>query len=395
MKRALALLLILAAACAAPKPNPQAAPLKIGEYDPESGPEPVGVIPTALLRDTARNKDIDIAVSYPTRGGPFPVIIFSHGYGNTPQNYEPLTSYWTRNGYVVIRPAHTDSGALRELMRDTLREAFQQPPETDSGRRDPRFPPPPQPKAQTEPQPFKPNPMETIWEKEREPQWRDRVADIRFVIDSLPDLETRFPELQGKMDRNRIGVSGHSYGAFTTMLIGGARTFSNPPLQLEDRRVKAAVVMSPQGPSQIRGLTEQSWAEVRIPMMFMAGTEERGVTEAEDAEWRRRAFELSPAGDKFFVLLKGGRASSYTASTAGAFDVVRPMNDPMVGTTNVSRGTTAPSREFYSGRNLFQKIKITSLVFWDAYLKRDAKAQELLQPTKLSSVAPGVELIRK
>ena len=74
---------------------------------------------------------------------------------------------------------------------------------------------------------------------------------------------------------------------------------------------------------------------------------------------------------------------------------MRPVNDPMVGTTNVSRGTSAPSREFYSGRNIFQKVKITSLVFWDAYLNSDAKAQELLQPGKLASVAPGVELTRK
>src|SRR5207244_281867 len=101
---------------------------------------------------------------------------------------------------------------------------------------------------------FRPNPAEQIWEKEREPQWRDRARDISLVIDSLADLEVRFPELKGKMDRTKIGVGGHSYGAFTAMLLGGARTFGNPPLLVADPRVTAILAMSPQGVASNRGL---------------------------------------------------------------------------------------------------------------------------------------------
>ncbi len=392
MKRTLILLLTIIA-CSSPNPNPQVAPLKIGEYNPESGPEPVGVIPTALLRDAARNKDVDISIQYPSRGGPFPVIVFSHGYGNYAQTYEPLSSYWTSNGYVVIRPSHADAGVLRDQIRDTLREAFEQPPDNRGQQRrpEPRQDPRPQPA-----EPFRPNPMETIWEKEREPQWRNRVADVRLVLDSLADLETRFPELRGKLDRSRIGVAGHSYGGFTTMLLSGVRTFGSTPLQLADPRIRAVVVMSPQGPSTVRGLTDQSWTEVRVPVMYMTGTEDRGALEGEDSAWRRKAYDLSPAGDKYFVLLRGGRHSSFTGTSAGAFDIVRPaQNDPMVGTRNPTQSPTAPSRTFFSNRNLFQKVKITSLVFWDAYLKDGPAARDLLQPDKLSQVAPGVELQKK
>ena len=109
MKRILITLAALAiAACAsdqAKKPEGAKASLADNELSP------VGVIPTALLHDAQRNKDLDISLEYPTRGGPFPVIIFSHGYGASNRGYESLVAYWTGHGYVVIRPAHADAGA--------------------------------------------------------------------------------------------------------------------------------------------------------------------------------------------------------------------------------------------------------------------------------------------
>src|SRR2546430_3244726 len=56
---------------------------------------PICVIPTTLLHDAQRNKDVDISVEYPTRGGPFPVIIVSHTYGMSNRMYETLVANWT------------------------------------------------------------------------------------------------------------------------------------------------------------------------------------------------------------------------------------------------------------------------------------------------------------
>src|SRR6202162_3810888 len=128
-KRLLSLIsFTLAAACSSSQNTPTTtapAPMAIGNYNSDAGPSPVGVIPVGVLHDAQRNKDLELSIEYPTRGGPFPVIVFSHGYGSSDRGYEALISYWTSYGYVCIRPSHADAGS----MRDTLREALERRPE--------------------------------------------------------------------------------------------------------------------------------------------------------------------------------------------------------------------------------------------------------------------------
>jgi predicted dienelactone hydrolase len=347
----------------------------------------VGVIPTTLLRDAQRNKDLDVSISYPTRGTALPVIIFSHGYGSSNRAYEPLVAHWTSNGYVVIRPSHTDAGALRQPMRDVGAERREQ---REQGRRE-RARAAPTPEEQQQQAQFRPNPPESIWEKEREPQWRDRARDITLVIDSLAELEQRFPELKGKMDTKKIGVGGHSYGAFDALLLAGMKTFGNPPLQLADPRVNAVLAMSPQGIAANRGLTAESWRDVKIPAMFMTGTRDFGAAENETPLWRRDAFEHSPAGDKYFVLIEGARHITFAGlspSAAPEADLVIPEMtvDPITGQRVVTR-VPRQGGVFISDRGLHDRIRNIALSFWDAYLKGDAKAKEKLNAAQIGTNA--------
>ena len=370
--------LFFAVACSSSTPNqPATAPvtLTVGNYSADMGPSPVGVIPAATLHDTQRNKDVEISIEYPTRGGSFPIIVFSHGYGSSDRGYEPLVSYWTSNGYVCIRPSHADAGLLRETPREApvIRRGTQQ-------------------QAQVVPIPQR-NAMEEIWDREREPQWQNRVADVKLVLDSLDDLELRFPELKGKMDHGKIGVGGHSYGAFTALLIAGMNgTFADP-------RVRAVLAMSPPGPSPDRGITAQSFAIVKIPVMFMTGTNDRGANESEDANWRKQAFDDSPPGDKYFVLIDSARHSSFTGQI-GFFDST-PMNVPRTTTDAYGRPVQVPEQQprgalvFGNDRRIFQIVKITSLAFWDAYLKSDSTARELLQPQKYETAFTGAHSTAK
>jgi dienelactone hydrolase len=321
-------------------------------YTGDVGESPVGVIPEASLRDNARNRDLGMAIEYPTRPGPHPLIVFSHGFGSLPREYAGLSSFWASQGYVVVRPVHGDAG--KTLNSSGSREA---------------------------------------WANQGAADWTGRVQDVLLVIDQLDQLEQRYPELQGKIDRARIGVGGHSYGAMTAMLLGGAQTQPGAA-RPADPRIKAIVAMGPPGPGTSRGLTEQSWAQLTKPALFIVGTAETGVDDTETPEWRRRAYELSPAGDKWLVLLENGSYSAYTGrmsptAPGNQQTLSEPSNDPgtdpkrIPGQRPVITGPaqTRP-REGMQGlrtRGAFFTVKALSLAFWDAYLRENTEGRTALE----------------
>ncbi|HYI10184.1 MAG TPA: alpha/beta fold hydrolase [Thermoanaerobaculia bacterium] len=345
-------------------------PTPRSRYSGEIGESPVGVIPEEVFRDTQRNKDIPFSIHYPTRSGPHPLILFSHGFGGSYRTYVALTSYWASQGYVVIAPSHADSGRRRDVRR-----------------------------------------AEDIWESQTPADWRERVRDLTLFLDSLDELERRYTELQGKIDRTKVAVGGHSYGAFTAMLIGGTRTFPGATAYA-DPRVKAVLAMSPQGPSDVRGLTAESWNELRIPALFMTGGMDRGVTETETPEWRRQAYELSPAGDKWLIVLEGARHGSFTGriefievprteqqQLPSVADPNRdPERDPRLPDERPRITGTQPGRPGREGmpglreRGIFAQVKAISLAFLDTYLRGDAEGRTALEA---AGSRGGVELQKK
>ncbi|HKO55983.1 MAG TPA: hypothetical protein VJ276_08900 [Thermoanaerobaculia bacterium] len=325
---------------------------------------PVGAIPNAVLHDTQRNRDLELVIEYPTRGGPYPVIIFSHGFGGSKNAYTALTEYWTSRGYVCIKPSHADAGRIREALAPVIEERREQ-------RRSRRQDPNPQPAGPPPPDP------ESIWEGQTENDYRNRVRDVTLIIDNLAALEQQYPELKGRMDAARVGVGGHSYGALTTMLAAGLKVTKNgAALRLADPRVKAGMAMSPQGIAGDIGTTADSWSEVRIPMLYMTGSRDFGA-EGQEPTWRRQAFENSPPPDKWLVWIEGATHMTFT----GALGALTPMEmDRRQAAVRDAqnrgmdpRGLGVPSR----GRG-FGTVRIASLAFWDAYLKEEAKAKDRL-----------------
>jgi predicted dienelactone hydrolase len=302
-------------------------------YGTEAGETPVGVIPNANLRD-AQGSLVTMAIDYPTRGCPCPLILFSHGYGGGARGYVGLATHWASYGYVVIRANHRDTARIGELTAAN---------------------------------------------------WQARVDDIRFILDSLPALIEKYPELQGRIDTEKIGLGGHSLGALTAMLMGGVRTYPGAATY-NDPRIDAVIAMSPQGPREAWGLTEQSYAALRTPTLFMTGTLDRGLSDEETPEWRARAFELAPAGDKWLFVIQNAGHASFTGAT-GLTDREQAQVETSpafpTGTTrtnpagDMSRQRTAIM--VHPERALHGTVKALSLAFWDAYLRSDAKGRETLE----------------
>jgi predicted dienelactone hydrolase len=343
-----AVLLLLAASCASTDgdSSDEDAPKGIRTYEQATGPNAVGVIPEGSITDPQRQKEISLSVEYPIKGGPYPLIVFSHGFGGSSRGYLGLSSFWASHGYVVIKPTHADAGRgsnLREALDELSREG--------------------------------------------EPEWRNRVRDVTAVLDRLDALEEKYPELKGKIDRSRIGVGGHSYGAFTAMVAGGATPAVGPNrLTPADPRVKAVIAMSPQGPTERQKLTAESFATLTAPTLFMTGSRDIGA-EGEDAAWRRRAFELSAPGGKYFVSIEGAHHFSFSGRLADATPEDTRVRDERIVTERDPFGrptATAPMRPrgdvpLQRERGIFGIVKATSLAFWDAQLKGETTGRDYLE----------------
>ncbi len=207
--------LAVVAACAADPAPPEAAP-PASEPDPEAvepdrgalappglteeGQDPdrrfaVGTRTTVFedtTRPTAANADapelasrtLPTTVFYPAEGepgapgadptpdaapatdaGPFPLVVFSHGFTGTGPAYTELLRVWAANGYVVAAPTFPLSSA-EAPGGPALRDVANQP------------------------------------------------ADVSFLIDELTSPDAALAEL---IDPDRVGLAGHSLGGITSL----------------------------------------------------------------------------------------------------------------------------------------------------------------------------------
>jgi dienelactone hydrolase len=287
-----------------------------GQQSISPGPYRVLTIDQLVLHDAARNKDVPLKIYYPDAKGPFPVILFSHGALASKDCYSELGKYWASFGYVSIHPSHSDSIADMGF-QGTLQEAISDPA-----------------------------------------AWQNRPKDISFIIDSLPRLERLEPELLGKLDRKHIGVGGHSFGAYTSELIGGVMITvpgHRVPESFADKRVSAIMLLSPQGEGRM-GLTEHSWDHLHKPMLLMFGSRDFGAW-GEPAVWRSEPYSKSPPGHKYRVELVGGTHMGF----AGSSKTQSVLN------------------------HQFQCAKLETLAFWNAYLKHNREAAKYLASDGLRS----------
>ncbi len=196
--------------------------------------------------------------------------------------------------------------------------------------------------------------------------WSGRPRDISFIISSFAEIERLAPELRGKLDAKRVGVGGHSYGAYTSMAIAGSTVMmpgSSKPTSFADARVKAVIALSPQGAGEM-GQTEHSWDNIRMPVLTMYGSRDM-ASQRRTPDWRSQPFHFEPPGDKYDVELAGATHFTFV----GPFRPGAPEND------------------------LFKLAKIETLAFWQAYLNNDAAAKLWLQSDALARMSNGVATV--
>lgn len=193
-------------------------------------------------RDVARDAPL-----YPW-GGPFPLVLLSHGFAGIRFQDFTLCEYLASHGYIVVAPDHTKNAFVA---------AFPEGPVIF-------------------------NPLATPW------SYAHRLKDLSFLIDVFTDLNAADPEKfwTDRVDLSRIGAIGHSFGG-TTVLQETKR----------DARIGAAVDMA----SFMFPFLPDGFD---TPLMFMIGSEDRTMGDTEPLI--RVNFAQSPAPKYFLEFFDGG-----------------------------------------------------------------------------------------
>ncbi|HBE62940.1 MAG TPA: acetylhydrolase [Rhodopirellula baltica] len=265
--------------------------------------------------DGRRDREVPLKVYWDGEPTPKPVILFSHGLGGSRENNAYLGEYWASSGYVAVFMQHAGSdeqvwktARLRQRMAALKSAASLQ-------------------------------------------SSQDRIEDVTFVIDQLTvwNKQKSHP-LSNRMDLEHIGMSGHSFGAVTTLAVAGQKLPRNR--SFEETRIDAFVAFSPQ-PG--KGLpADQGFGHLAKPMMCMTGTKDASPIDSSfDPAKRREVYAALPEGDKYELVLDGAEHSAFGDSRGLRTRNRNPKHHPAI-----------------------QQI---SLRFWDAYLKEDASAKTWLQ----------------
>lgn len=283
-----------------------------------------------VLHDDARDKDLQVRIRAPVpaddQAGPFPMVVFSHGMGGSSGAFASLSECLASHGYVVVHPTHSDSVSLgtRAERRERARKLWSDPAGSVAGVDLP-----------------------------------DRVADVKFILDSIDAIEAELGA-PGLVDREHLGMAGHSAGAMTTQVLGGLGFFAGRRslgAGLAEPRFDAFAVISGQGTNR-RAITEDSWDSVDKPWLVITGSRDVSRASDETPESRRHPYEYAPAdGTKYLVFFEGATHSSYQGKGPGTLlDGGAPENAGWIAETT----------------------DLAVLAFFDAHLKGSEEARAWL-----------------
>jgi len=222
---------------------------------------------TPIRLSMSGRQSLELRLTAPASGDKLPIVLLSHGYG--PSNYipskdgyAPLVQFWAERGFVVIQPTHASSrvGGL-----------------PSDGPGAPFF-------------------------------WRERVEEMKAILDQLPEIERQAPAVAGRMDHARIGAVGHSFGGHTVGLLLGAQVNGE---DFSDPRISAGVLLTTPGRGG-KDMTPESAA--RFPFfdvdfstlttqsLVVCGDMDNPHFTTRGPEWHADAFHDAPGAEAMLMM---------------------------------------------------------------------------------------------
>ncbi|MCE7983099.1 MAG: alpha/beta fold hydrolase [Caldilinea sp. CFX5] len=123
--------------------------------------------PTVVYGQALRDAAVNAAA------GPYPLVIFSHGFSASAAWYSTIVEHYASYGFVVLAPEHTEH--LDPEWSDLWRASI------------------------------------------------DRPRDIKQALDYAERLTAKDGDMAGLIDMQQVAVVGHSYGGYTSLTLAGAQ----------------------------------------------------------------------------------------------------------------------------------------------------------------------------
>ena len=291
-------------------------------------------------KDSARERTLPLKIRVPDGDSRVPLVIFSHGLGGSREGGKAWGEHWSANGYLVIHVQHPGSD-------ESLWKGAGDGP-----------------------------PKQRVARGATPEQLLGRVDDVRFIIDELTQLQGKSdaPGWAKRLDLSRIAMTGHSFGARTTMALAGER-YPGPIKSLADQRITVFIAFSP----TVQGV-KRTWPErygsMSKPFLSVTGTLDGDVMgTGSHAKNRAAVFDAQNAGDKYRVIFADGDHSVFAGgdrSVAGGGSVRE------AAWLNRVTGEDHASTAAAIVKVIHDRTNVITLKYLDAYLKDDATAKSWL-----------------
>lgn len=211
-------------------------------------PAQAAVLCDAVWRDGPRGRDLPLRIRLPDGSGPVPTILFSPGLGGTHTSGEIWAAGWAAAGFAVIQLEHPGSDAAvyaGVVTREERRARVQ------AGA----------------------SPAQLV----------ARIGDVGFILDELPRRRSEGACDLARIDRDRLGLAGHSMGAWVVQAMAG-QAFGAAAAPFQDMRLRAFIALSPTAGAN----REAAFGSIHRPFLIFTGTRD-GVPDGLEAAARGAA----------------------------------------------------------------------------------------------------------
>ena len=280
-------------------------------------PKDIAVVLNVPVLETPAYRDVTLA-----GGAPHPMVLFSHGNNGLRIQSFFFAAHLASHGYIVVSPDHHGNTFV-----DTLAGIV--------------------------------DPQSAV----------NRPLDMRFLIDTFlafnNDPSSRFA---GAIDADAIGMSGHSFGGYTTFALAGGSSVVGT---FTDTRIKA---IFPQAPAA-SGFSDAFFAAITVPTLIVGGSIDETTPPAAN---QQRPFDQLPAGAAVVGYANLTDAGHFTFSDF--CEVPRTLLGFLGGFQEACEPRHLPWRHAHD------IVNYLSLNFFDATLRGDAAALARLAPATLATI---------